>query len=424
MPPNSQAKLLKEVTCPFCSLLCDDLELKSHSGKLTIKRNGCPKAIHWFEFKDPDITTYIHGIKASFDEAIEHAAEILKNARQPIITGLGTDVAGSRAAMQLAETTGAILDHGESAGFISNILTLQTGGWVLTTLAELKNRADMIVFIGTDGISNYPRFFERFIWNQHSLSGLKKNSREIIYIGNKLNTDPGITPDGKKSTIVNCSEEDLCETIAILRTLLKGNEIKSKTIARKRISTLRKISERLKKANYCVFVWAPGEFSIPHAELLVQTICELIKELNQTSRYAGLPLGGNNGSASFVNVCSWQSGYPLRISYTDGYPKYDPHNYSTTEALNKNEADAMLWISSFFSDETPPQTSVPTIVLSRPSKKVALDTEVYFPVGTPGLDHAGNMFRVDNIVNLPLMQTRQTHFVSVSDVLTKIQNAL
>ena len=424
MAPLNQSKTFKDVTCPFCSLLCDDIVLNNQSGGLTIRQNGCPKAVRGFQRQDPHIQPTIHGKESTLDEAIAHAAEILGKARQPIITGLGTDVSGSRAAMSLAEITGAIVDHSHGDAAVKNIMVLQTSGWMLTTLSELKNRADMIIFIGTDGHSNYPRFYDRFVWQQDSLSGLKKNAREIVYIGNKLKTLKGISPDGKKPTVVKCTDESLGETVSVIRALLNGNDITSKSISNRKLSDLKKLSGRIKHASYPVFVWAAGELIPAHSELTIHSICELVKELNKSSRAAGLSLAGSNGGVSFLNVCTWQSGYPLRVNYTAGYPHYDPYNYATTEVLGKTEADAMLWVSSFEADFIPPQTSIPTVVLSRPSIKNALDAEVYIPVGTPGLDHTGNLFRTDNAVNLPLKQVRQTGYQSVSDILSRIQDRL
>ncbi|MFQ5658963.1 MAG: formylmethanofuran dehydrogenase subunit B [Gammaproteobacteria bacterium] len=424
MSSSSQSKIFEEVTCPFCSLLCDDLVLRNRDGKLTVKRNGCAKAVRGFETADSDVPPHIHGKQTSLDEAVTHAAEILRDARQPIITGLGTDVSGSRAAMLLAESSGAILDHSHADGAINNALALQSGGWVMTTLAELKNRADVIVFIGTDGNSNFPRLFERFIWNQYSCSGLKKNNREIIYLGHNLKTRPGLNPGAGKATVIHCTDESLGETVAVLRALVKGCEIKSDSITGRKLGALKRVSERIKQASYGVFIWAPGELLQPHAELTIQTICELLKELNQMSRCAGLALGGDNGGTSFVNVCTWQSGYPSRISYTEGYPEYDPYNFSEKAVLGKTEADALLWISSFDKGLQPPQTNIPAIMLTRPSKKIALDAEVYIPIATPGLDHVGNLFRTDNVVCLPLKKIRQTGRHSVSDILTRIHQSL
>ena len=156
-------------------------------------------------------------------------------------------------------------------------------------------------------------------------------------------------------------------------------------------------------ARYGVIVWAPGELlDIDHPELTIQSICELVKYLNRTTRFAGLSLGGNDGGASVVNVCAWLSGYPLRVSFATGPPAYNPYRYSTKEVLQKHGVDALVWISSFSSDKKPPVAAIPSIVLADHIPKVERATDVFVPVGTPGVHHAGQLIRADNVVSLRL----------------------
>ena len=56
-------------------------------------------------------------------------------------------------------------------------------GWMACTLGELKNRADVLVVFGSDIEADFPRFYERFVWNPETLFGQDTTAREIIYIG-------------------------------------------------------------------------------------------------------------------------------------------------------------------------------------------------------------------------------------------------
>lgn len=424
MNQNKPSSLYKDVTCPFCSLLCDDLSIRNNSDKLTVERHGCAKALKNFERNEPNVTATIHGKKVSIDDAIIHAASILGDSKQAMFAGSCTDVAGCRELMALAEKSGAIIDHVHGDGMKNNTLVLQNTGWIMTTLAELKNRADLVIFIGTDAIRHYPRFFERFIWNQSSLAGLKKNARDIVYVGDDLNTKAGANPNGSKATLIKCTKKEINETIAVLRALFNKNNIQADNIAPRKLASLKKVVERIQNAQYGVIVWDAAEFSAEDGDICIQTICELVKELNRHSRFAGLSLGGNNGGMSFMNVCSWQSGYPLRVSYNTGQPEYDPFTFSAKNILHKKMADALLWISSFDTSLPMPRTEVPTIVLSRPAKRIAHENEVYIPVGTPGIDHSGNLMRTDNVVSLPLKKLRELGLPSANEVLRRIRQAM
>ena len=424
MTAISSSKLYKDVACPFCSLLCDDLSIRNKKDKLTVERHGCAKAIKNFQRSEPKVSPTIHGENVSIDEAVNHAASILRSAKQPLFAGSGTDVEGSRELMALAEISGAILDHVHGDGMMNNTLVLQNKGWIMTTLAEVKNRADLVIFIGTDASSHYPRFFERLIWNQPSLAGLKKNARDIVYIGDGLDTKPGVSPDGKKPSYIKCNNKEINETVSVIRALLNNANIQTDSIAPARLSALKRLCERILNANYGVIVWDAAEFPVNDGDIVIQTISEMIKDLNKSSRFAGLSLGGNNGGTTFMNVCTWQSGYPMRVNYSEGYPYYDPYSYSTKKILQENTADALMWLSSFDTSLVMPKTDMPSIVLSRPAKRPTHEAEVYFPIGVPGIDHQANLMRTDNVVSLPLKKLRDVKLESGSEILKKIRQAI
>ncbi len=408
----------KDVPCPFCSLICDDLVIQNKEGKLTVKENGCAKAKTYFSQSLPDDTPALKGKSCSIDKAIEATAKILKQSTAPLLAGLGTDIGGMRSVMQLADNIGATIDHMHSDGAIRNTLVLQDLGWVMTTMSEIKNRADFIIFAGTDA-SNYPRFFERIIWNKDSLfSDVKK--RKLVYIGDKLNTSKGKSPEGKLPTVLKCEQEEINEIISVLHAIIAGNKIQPPKIAGISLTTLQKLAKQIKEAKYGVVVWAPGELNFPHAELTIQSICELVKYLTRTTRFAGFTLAGGDGAMSANSLSAWQSGFPLRVNFSKGFPRQDVGRNSTKSLLKNKEVDALVWISSFSSNTKPPKANIPTVVLATPETKLNFKPDVFIPVATPGVDHSGQLIRTDNVVSLPLKKLRDSKYMNVSDILNRI----
>jgi formylmethanofuran dehydrogenase subunit B len=45
---------------------------------------------------------------------------------------------------------------------------------------------------------------------------------------------------------------------------------------------------------------------------------------------------------------------------------------------------------------------------------------VFIPVGIPGVDHIGTMFRMDSSVAMPLKKLRETELPNLSDVVNRI----
>lgn len=417
---------METVTCPFCGLLCDDLTVaRDVSGQLNVTQNGCQKSVTFFGRKPNAPSPRVNGKEVSLAEAVASAARILGSAKTPLIGGLGTEVQGMRAVMSLADRTGATIDHMNSRGFMRNLQVIQNSGWQTCTLTEVRNRVDLLLIVGTDVVSVYPRFFERQIWNKESMFGQDTSTREVVYLGGRnIDTRAGVAPDGRQPDVLPCDLDRLPEVIATLRALINGKRIVAKEIAGLPIATLQQLADRLKAAKYSVVAWATGALDIPHAELTVQNITELVKTLNLTTRASGLPLGGTDGEMNANQVSAWISGYPVRTSYASGHPEYDPYHFAADKLLASGEADALFWISSFSPDRTPPATSVPTVVFGQADMKLENEPAVFIPVGTPGVDHNGVYFRSDNVVSLPIDQLRNSSLPSLNAVLTAIEQAL
>jgi len=81
----------------------------------------------------------------------------------------------------------------------------------------------------------------------------------------------------------------------------------------------------------------------------------------------------------------------------------------------------LLWISSF-NAHSPPTINAPTIVIGHPNIKFTQTPDVFIPIGIPGLDHAGTMFRMDSSVALPLKKIRDLGLPTLSMVLREIES--
>jgi formylmethanofuran dehydrogenase subunit B len=63
-------------------------------------------------------------------------------------------------------------------------------------------------------------------------------------------------------------------------------------------------------------------------------------------------------------------------------------------------------------------------VLGTPGLKLAGTPAVFIPVGTPGLDHAGRLVRVDSVVSLPLRNLGRASLPAVAEVISAVEAAL
>lgn len=424
MTQTSKVTLWHEVASPFCGIASDDLTIEVNGNTIKVLENGDAVTRLGFETPISDIQPRIKGKEATLEQAVSYIADLLRNSKQPLIAGMGTDLNGARAAMALADKSGATIDSYYSPATFRNILVLQDTGYMTTTLTEVRNRVDLLLVVGTDIESTFPRFFERMVWNKESMFGQEIESREVIYLGKKPSGEASTSPKGKKAQVIACDNADLPEVVSVLRALLKDKPIQAETVGGVTVSALQKLADKLKAAKYSVVTWSAGQLAFSHAEMTIQNVCELIKEINATTRSNGLPLGGKEGDTTVNAVASWQSGYPMRTTFNRRFPDYDPFLNDSQRILAEGEADVVIWVSSFNTTVTPPKSSANTLVLGRSGMQFETEPEVFIPVGVPGIDHEGRTFRGDTVVSVPLRKLRDSGLPSVFEVLSAVEQAL
>jgi formylmethanofuran dehydrogenase subunit B len=415
---------ITEVPSPFCGIGTDDLTIKVDGVSLKVSKNGCAVNTPAFEQTITDTSPRIDGKEVSLKKAVAKAADLLRETNQPVIGGCATDVSGMRAVLALADRNGAVVDNMSFNAARRNILAMQDSGWMNTTLAEIKNRCDVLLVVGVDLEAFSPRFFDLFIWNKESMFMDATSQREIIFLGKAPVGKAAISPSKHQPKIIECPDAALPDVVAVLRALVKGKPVLVSEVGGIAIADLQQLADTLKKASYGVITWAAGALDYDHAELTVQTVCELVKDLNAETRCSGFPLGGREGDQTANQVCGWITGYPARSRFSSGFPEYDPFLNDTEVMLENGEADALVWVQAFNAEATPPETTIPTIVVGRSGMTFDKEPDVFIPIGTPGIDHAGHAYRLDNVVAIRLKKLRDSGLPSTSDVLTAIEQAL
>ncbi len=421
---QAQNQDYSNVACPFCGLLCDDLEIRRTGESLKVLNTQCPRAVAGFERAVAGAKPQVAGREVDLDTAIRAAADLIRGAELPLYGGLATDVDGVRAVMSIADRTGGVVGHALSEAMFRNYRVLQTGGWFMTTLTEARNRADLFVIIGSDVHRMHPRFFERIVCAPETMFAAEAPKRDVVFVGRGLDQSGAQGPRIGNVTTIDCAVEDIEQVMAALRAILNGHPVQGSAVAGVPVADLQSLAERIRKASYGVFVWAPPALNYPNADLTVQLVAELVKDLNKTGRHACLSLGGNEGAVSAGAVCAWQSGYPLRVSYASGKPQFDPERYQIPKMLKQGQGDVLLWLASFTPDVQPYESNIPLILLGTPGVKSTKTPDVFIPVGTPGADHWGRMVRVDSVVSLPMKNLGRSTLPRAADVIAAIEAAL
>lgn len=405
--------------CPFCPLLCDSASVTasaSAGGALEVHGTECARAaaaLAQFKLEPSVAKPRVDGRDCDLDTAVAAAAKLLAASRQPLFAGLGTDVSGARALYPLACATGAISDPMAGVALMQALRPLQDRGGFTTTLAEVRNRADVIVLLGAPG-PNAEDFLRR--------GGLGEDlvaARHFVSIGHDV---PAQLLGAARTTSESIPwQGDVHATAATLAALVAGRAVRDAAPA------LIALAARLKAATYAVIVWDAAALTA-NGGLVTEAVQRTVAELNKKTRAAAFPLGGSVTASTVNQVFAWLSGLPLRSRAGPGGLEHEPYCFDAKRLLADGSVDALLWISSFGPDFPLPETALPRIVIGHPSMALPADENgvVVIPVSTPGVGSAGHLFRTDGVVLMPLLAIPDypETLPTTADVLGRITQAL
>jgi formylmethanofuran dehydrogenase subunit B len=317
----------------------------------------------------------LDGAPIAIEAAYQHAARLLGDAKFPVVAGLGTDVAGARAAILLAERLRGAFDHLASDELLSDLNVMRSFGMFTTTPNEARLRADVALFVGPGLVEGWPALFERLALEKPAHYH-KDAPRKVFWLGPKRSEGK---VEGLEIDAIPASSEVLPSLLAALRARVGGRPAALEGALAKRIDAL---AEALKTARFGVAVWSASSID----GLAIEALQGLLTDLNLTTRFSGLPLGARSDATGIAQVSGWMTGFPPRTGFGRGYPEHDPWRFDARRLVESGEADAALWISAY--DGEPPRWSrkgLPLVTLA--PKGAASQHGLFIEVGRPGEDH-------------------------------------
>ena len=367
--------------CPFCGLLCDDLPFPGTSGLL---QAACPKAAEgWAAIQAKNGGARVDGVPVGEEAAVRAAAAALARARRPLIGGLGGDVQTMRAALALADRCGARIVHAHQAAAQRNLFALQSRGGVATTLAEARNRADLVVVAGGDVTRRFPRILERLFAPAPAF--VEASQRRLVLLGaDALERAPAGVPAER----VDCGGLDLFDAVSVLRACCEG-----RLDQRAAPAGLFALAERMRASRYGLLLWAAGDLDFAGADLLVEQLQQLLLGLNRATRWAALPLAGSGGDLTANAVAAWQTGFALPLEFAGGEVRGDPFP-------DYRDADQLLWIAVLPGLTFPGWArGLPLVAVAAPGLAPE-GARIVLPAAVPGVHAAGHLVRSDGVVTL------------------------
>ncbi len=406
----------KNLVCPFCSLHCDDIQISTDGNKFNVIGNAsCGKKIESYNINKKSNTLPLMKNKIiSLSEALKQVKDIINSHKEILVLNHGVELSGLRSILNFSSQHNCIIDHVNSKYLYQNIGVVQRTGYIATSLTETKNRADTIVIIGNKILNKSPRLVEKVLLPNHSLCS-NKNNRDVVLIG-----------DFSKSTLNEikdkCNLTNIKINLDLVPDLLKNlQDDRKKSIKGLSSNMQLKLKEIISKSKYLVATWAASDFTNnKNPEIIINSICKYIVDLNKNRRAACMPISGSLADVTSSQAMTWMTGFPARIKHISGSFKHDRKSYDSEELINKKYSDLVIHISTISPDKLKINRNVKNIVIGHPNSSFTSPPDIFIPVGIPGLDYDGIMFRTDNVVSVALKDIRNINLPSSQSILDQL----
>ncbi|MDI6847173.1 MAG: formylmethanofuran dehydrogenase subunit B [Candidatus Bathyarchaeia archaeon] len=447
--------VVKAVTCPVCGSLCDDIELTVENGKIVKVKNGCAMCESKFlgynsehRLVKPLIRKNGKLIKASFEEAIKKAAEILAEANYPILYGWSsTSCEAIRVGLELTEEVGGVIDNTATVCHGPSILSIQDIGIPSCTLGQVRHRADLVIYWGSNPWSAHPRHIERYTafsegrfeksaWRGYltkikALIGKKKieSAFRRVFFKKKppapsdfrRGPPPAILKEGRKLIVIDVRRTKSAEIadyfiqvepnkdyelLQAFRAMIRDQEIDVDEVAGISVEYLEEVADVIIRCSFGILFFGVGLTMTEGKLRNIDAALSLTRDLNMRTKFAIMPMRGHFNVTGANTVFTWQTGYPYAVDFSLGYPRYNPGETSVVDILLRKESDAALIVASdpvanFPRKAVEHLVKNPLIVIDPHSNPTAQMADVVFPSAFVGIEARGTAYRMDH-VPLPL----------------------
>lgn len=355
---------------------------------------------------------WIDGTPAALSTAAATAARLLDASRQPLIAGLGTDIAGARAAIALAQRIGAAVDHMNADALLRDLDVMREAGVMLTTANETRLRADTLLLVGPGLIEAWNELPRHLFGATGVPDGHAEMDRRIFWLCPGRHS--GIAD---KTTIIGRDAGELPQLLAALRARLNGRSAGKIGVS---APVLDELAGALKAARFGVAVWSAAELDA----LAIEMLCGIVNDLNATTRFSGLPLAPGDNAIGVQQVCGWMTGFPVRTGFGRSYPDHDPWQYRAARLVDSGEADCVLWIASYPAAAPQWRGDPPIIALASADTKFPRLPRVHIAVGCPGRDHDSVEYQAVIGTLATVTATHRSEALSVADAIASIATHL
>jgi formylmethanofuran dehydrogenase subunit B len=396
--------IIKDVVCPFCGCLCDDLDAEVDGQKVLRVQNGCALAESAFtgstRLQAPIRKTATGWEEVTYDDAVRETAEILLSADRPLLYGWSSTHGEAQSiGVHIAELMGGVIDNTSTVCHGPSILAIQEVGHPGCTLGQVKNRADVIVYWGCNPTEAHPRHMSRYTtFATGFFVPEAQRGRTVIVVDTRRTESAEIADE-----FIRIERGGDYEVLSALRAIVRGKEsVIPREVAGVSREQLIRVAEICKKAKFGAIFFGLGLTMSAGKYKNVRNAIELTDELNRHTKFTISPLRGHANVYGSNEVFTWITGYPYAVDFSRGIMFYNPGETTAVDILRRGECDAALIVASDPGAHFPHAAAahlakIPTVLIDPHETATTPLCRLQIPCTVAGIDAEGTAYRMDGV---------------------------
>ena len=401
---------MKRYTCSGCSLLCDDIIVKSDGLFIDEVIGACLKGKERFDqvsaqnrITSPMIRKNNELINASWEEALAKTVEIIKNSSAPLLYGFSNVTCeAQRAGMDLAREINGFIDSNASICQGKILNKAKSQGINLTTITEIINKVDLIILWGANPAETIPRLLNKVLFSRGKFRMTGREIKTLVII------DPVKTASfrvmGVRDLALIIEPDKDIELIQMLKEeCCSADSIPSEGVAGVDKNDLKRLLLHLTGAENGVIILGQGVIQ-PHADYdLIEELLDLLQLINTRQvkgRISLLLLGGHFNMAGFDHVALSSYGVSGKLQFES--KKLVKSEDTIISKINKENFDCSIIVGTDPISHLPHSLSSklarkPLILIDNHSSATSRIADVVLPTAITGIESSGLVYRIDQV---------------------------
>ena len=425
---------MKRIPCSGCSLLCDDIIVRSDGLFVDEVIGACLKGKERFDqitAKNRILTPLISENgelkKISLEGAINQASKILNNSKNAILYGFSNVTCEAQLkGIELAKLINGFIDSNSTICQGKVLNAAKNTGITLTTITEIINKADLLIIWGANAAESIPRLLSKVLFSRGKFRMTGREIRTLIIIDPVKTASFGVM--GVRDVALRIeTTKDLDLIRALKEECCSADSIPEEGVAGLDKDDMKRILLNLTGTENGVIIIGQGLLKPQAKTNIIEELLELVQMINlkqEKGRMSVLMVGGHYNMAGFehtaLSICG--KNHSLQFSNNKLLESQD----TIISKIKKNDFDCSFIVGTDPISHLPYQlsknlASKPIILIDNKRSATSEIADIIIPSAISGIESGGLAFRIDHVpIELKKIINPPSNILTDEEIINKI----